>query len=442
MFSKSVNSLNFYKFFQFLVFTSILLKSDVALGKNRSMACKPKGYNQRSNHKPFISAYYQGYNAKSLSPDKIPWKSYNHLKYFVAVPSPKPEEDLIIDTEKNMLEVIAGAKSNNVSILLSVGGWTGSRHFSFLVGNSHNRTLFAKTIVRTLKKYKFDGVDIDWEYPNVQGLGCNALNKNDSKNFLKFLKVLRKKLGKSSIISAAVSVQGFMSSDGENYLKDVKGFGKVIDFFTIMAYDVYTSSSKIAGPNAPLFDTCSDPTQKFSVSRAIKHWTSTGIPANQIVLGLPSYGHSFTLSSSKLSPTKFSGKQESLLFQTATGIVPSSAEDGNGGDGGTDPCGNPNGPSGSWTFKELLKNNILSENGLKGKGDYKRHYDNCAQTPFLFNSKTKNLISYDDPVSLRAKSKFALSHGLAGVEMFDAIGDSDDLSLIKSIRKVFFPSEQ
>jgi hypothetical protein len=183
--------------------------------------------------------------------------------------------------------------------LQSVGGWTGSRTFSFLVGDSKNRTSFVETIARAVHKYGLDGIDLgkftnlfffllqlpiiillllfqlipieeqkrmksrqrinfyfllilfceeacgilirafiypttDWEYPNEQGLGCNALNANDTKNFLAFLKLLRKKLGTSHRLSAAVSMKGFMSPDGQNYLSDVSEFAKVLNFFTIM----------------------------------------------------------------------------------------------------------------------------------------------------------------------------------------------------------------
>jgi chitinase len=52
------------------------------------------------------------------------------------------------------------------------------------------------------------------------------------------------------------------------------------------------------------------------------------------------------------------------------------------------------------------------------------------------------LISYDDSFSLKEKASYALEHGLGGVEMFDATGDTADSVLLKTVRQVFLsPSE-
>ncbi|PLW32581.1 hypothetical protein PCANC_17265 [Puccinia coronata f. sp. avenae] len=401
---------------------------------------------QKNDTPMIVSAYYPGYNSKFLPVEKIPWKMYNHLQYFVAVPGSKPEEDLIIETEENMIQVIKAAKQNKVSISLvynSVGGWTGSRTFSFLVGDSKNRTSFVETIARAVHK-AFIYPTTDWEYPNEQGLGCNALNANDTKNFLAFLKLLRKKLGTSHRLSAAVSMKGFMSPDGQNYLSDVSEFAKVLNFFTIMAYDVYGSSfSKLAGPNSPLYSTCSEPTKRYSVAQTIKQWTSTGIPSRQLLLGIPSYGYAYTLLSSKITPSHLSGQPgvTSLLFQPHADTVPESGKTA-GQAGGTDACGNPNVAGGQWLFKELSETGKLSNDQQKGLNGYRRIYDNCTHTPFLFNPSTKNLISYDDSFSLKEKASYALEHGLGGVEMFDATGDTLDSQLLRSVRRVLFPGEK
>ncbi|KAI8445250.1 hypothetical protein BY996DRAFT_6424404 [Phakopsora pachyrhizi] len=164
------------------------------------------------------------------------------------------------------------------------------------------------------------------------------------------------------------------------------------------------SSSKIAGPNAPLFSTCSDPASKFSALQAVKHWISTGITAKKLILGIPSHSYAYTLKSNKLTETKFSGdsKKTSHLFQSTTGVPPKAGKTANVG-GDKDACGNVDPPSGQWLFKELSGTKKLTSDAKKGLG---------------------------------AKAKFVLRHGLAGVEVFDATGDTDDNILLRSVWKV------
>jgi chitinase len=55
--------------------------------------------------------------------------------------------------------------------LFVVGGWTGSVYFSDLMASSTKRTRFAKQLAAFQDKYRFDGIDLDWEYPNGEGIG-------------------------------------------------------------------------------------------------------------------------------------------------------------------------------------------------------------------------------------------------------------------------------
>jgi hypothetical protein len=65
---------------------------------------------------------------------------YNHLQYFVAVPDSKPEEDLIIETEENMIQVIKAAKQNKVSISLVYNVFLSqSLSFPFSISGDHSR---------------------------------------------------------------------------------------------------------------------------------------------------------------------------------------------------------------------------------------------------------------------------------------------------------------
>ncbi|KAA1089431.1 hypothetical protein PGT21_018009 [Puccinia graminis f. sp. tritici] len=380
--------------------------------------------------KQVVSGYYPSYNAHIQPPSKIPWSHYTHIDYFVAPVQNDPGNPLKIEDEKNLKETVELAQAHNVSISLCIGGWTGSKFFSNLVKTDESRQKFASSLVQIIKKYKFDGVDLDWEYPGVPGEEGNIISPSDTENFLKFLKILRKKFGHDYRISAAVSVKGFMGADGK-YLKDTKAFSKVLDYITIMAYDIYVSGAgkQLSGPNAPLFHTCSDPGSKFSVSGAIKSWIKSGFESRKILLGVPAYGYAYTLLSSELQPTKFSGLKQktSLLFQNTTSKPPQ------GGKISATP--------GHWLYHELYLDEKLAKDGRRGTSGYKRHFDECTRTPFLFNKENKNLIVYDDRRSIFEKTQFAKSKKLGGINIFDTTGDTLDRKLVDTIR-VLYPKKQ
>jgi chitinase len=63
--------------------------------------------------------------------------------------------------------VVALKKINKqLKVLVAVGGWNhGSMAFSNMAGDDAKRRNFVVKTVEFLKKNKFDGLDLDWEYP-------------------------------------------------------------------------------------------------------------------------------------------------------------------------------------------------------------------------------------------------------------------------------------
>lgn len=58
----------------------------------------------------------------------------------------------------------------NLKILLAIGGWThGTAPFTAVVVDPNNIAAFAANTLEYLKTYKFDGLDLDWEYPGGNG---------------------------------------------------------------------------------------------------------------------------------------------------------------------------------------------------------------------------------------------------------------------------------
>ncbi|KAF5383230.1 hypothetical protein D9615_004978 [Tricholomella constricta] len=372
------------------------------------------------------AAWYPGWLGTQFPPNTISWSKYNVLTFAFAVTTPDSSVISLDSVSQQVLPIfVAEAKKNSVNALVSIGGWTGSQYFSTAVATEANRTAFLGAVLGLVSQYQLDGIDFDWEYPNKQGIGCNIISPNDSANFLLFLQALRAKAPSNLIISAAVGTAPFNGADGTP-MTDVSGFAAVLDHIAIMAYDIWGSwSTAGVGPNAPLDDSCA-PTKAGSATSAVEAWTAAEFPANKIALGIASYGHSFHVDAANAlsSPGQLAAYPTFDKAQQPAGYK----EDGGGG---VDQCGAPVGVGGVFDFWGMIDGGFLNADGWPADGiDYR--YDNCSQTPYVYNKSTQVMISYDDPTSFAAKGEFINANGLRGFAMWHSAGDSNDI-LIDSI---------
>ena len=142
-----------------------------------------------------------------------------------------------------------------------------------------------------------------------------------------------------------------------------------------MNYDIWGSWSSSVGPNAPLNDSCA-PTPEGSAVSAVKAWTTAGFPANQIILGVASYGHSFHVDDN--SALDASGNLK--LYPPFDNSQQPAGDKWDSPGGGVGICGNSNvGYSGVFDFWGLIDGGFLTTNGTAASGiDY--IFDNCSQT--------------------------------------------------------------
>ncbi|KAJ8509393.1 hypothetical protein ONZ45_g8433 [Pleurotus djamor] len=403
--------------------------------------------NPNAPEEVLATAWYPGWLGDKFPPSKISWDKFNAMTFAFAVTTPDPSVISLDDVSQRMLpQMVSAARANvgtpfrsfpslssdgflqGVSPSLSIGGWTGSIYFSPAVATPQNRTAFVKAIVELATQYELDGIDFDWEYPNKQGIGCNILSPADSANFLSFLQELKEDpVGSNLTLSAAVGLAPFMGSDGTP-MTDVSAFAEVLDHISIMAYDVWGSWSTSVGPNAPLDDSCAS-TKAGSATSAVKAWTAAGFPASQLALGIAAYGHSFHV------PTSTAVDTQGRLVTSPTfdKAQQPKGDSWDTADGSTvDQCGNPELTSGVYNFWGLVEGGFLTNNGTAASGiDYQ--FDECSQTPFVYNPSTQVMVAYDDATSFAAKGKFINDQGMKGFALWNAAGDFDDI-LLTSIR--------
>lgn len=298
-----------------------------------------------------------------------------------------PYNELYDDYGKGAYLRFTGLKKINPELktILAIGGWgEGSINYSNMVADGEKRAVFTKSVVDLLLAYNFDGLDVDWEYPANRG-GAPA----DKVNYIALLEDLKEAFTPHGfMLSSAVS-----ESAMENAY-DVPAMSRIFDQIHIMAYDFHGSFETVTGHNAPLFGNPnieSGDQLKLNIDSSVRDWIDKGASPSKLILGMPLYGHGFTLN----DPDKH-GLYE-LAYQ-----------------------GSPAGPYTQQTG--TLGYNEVCEMFLKDPTGWTVVRDPYYQAPYAYKGNV--WIGYDDKESLKAKAEYAMSMNLGGAMVWSL--ETDD----------------
>ncbi|KAF8555059.1 glycoside hydrolase family 18 protein [Imleria badia] len=383
-------------------------------------------------NQPVAAAWYTGWHATEGFPlQNVSWDKYNTLIYSFAITTPSVNSLTLNGSDPPLLpEFVREAHKHDVAAHVAIGGWDGGIWFSSDVATPRNRTAFVKTVVDFATRYDLAGINFDWESPNQQGIGCNTISANDTQNFLYFLQELRaNSVGAKLTLSAATGLTPFHDASG-NPSTNMSNFAEVLDYIAIMDYDVWGPWSLSVGPNSPLNDTCTAPANQVgSAVSAVKAWTAAGMPVHKIVLGVPSYGHSFSVSP---SDAFVNGSETELIAYPKFNASNQPLGDTWDDTGGVDSCGVYEGPGGTFNLWGLVDGRFLTTEGNPAPGIYYR-YDACSQTPYVYNKTSEVMVSFDNAQSFAAKGNYIKETGLRGFAMWEAGGDYNNI-LLDTIR--------
>ncbi|NEA63780.1 glycoside hydrolase family 18 chitinase [Streptomyces sp. SID12488] len=277
------------------------------------------------------------------------------------------------------------AKYPNIKVLYSFGGWTYSGGFAQAAANPAAFAASCKAVVEDPRWADvFDGIDIDWEYPNACGLTCDTSGAASFKNLLAGL---RSTFGANYLVTAAITADG--SSGGKLDAADYGGASAYADWYNVMTYDYFGAfdADGPTAPHSPLTSYAGIPAAGFNSADAIAKLKAKGVPAAKLLLGIGFYGRGWT------------GVTQSAPGGAATGAAPGTYE------------------AGIEDYK-ILKTSCPATGTIAGTA-----YAYCGN----------NWWSYDTPATIAGKMTWAKNQSLGGAFFWEFSGDTSNGELVNAI---------
>jgi len=333
--------------------------------------------------KPVVAAYVFT-DGKPLAPGQVDGRKLTRVNYAFA----NIEQGRIVEgsaADAGNLAALNALKRDNpqLTVLVSVGGWLWSGGFSDMALTKESRATFIDSVASFVTRYDLDGLDIDWEFPGMEG-STKRFRPEDKQNYTLLVKELRARFDSMKLPTHRrlyITVATGATSDFLEHT-EMGEVQKYVDTVNLMAYDYYEpGDQKITGNHAPLFVNLADP-RGISADRSVREYEQAGVPAEKLVLGVPFYGHVW----GQVPPTN------NGLFQPGERV--------------------PN----------AFANYGAVASTMLGHG-YTRYWDAAASVPYLYNAEKKIFVSYEDPESLGLKCKYVLDHHLAGMMFWDYESD-------------------
>uniref|UniRef100_A0A1A9WA71 GH18 domain-containing protein n=1 Tax=Glossina brevipalpis TaxID=37001 RepID=A0A1A9WA71_9MUSC len=170
------------------------------------------------------------------------------------------------------------------------GGGSSSLGFANMIKTHKTRKIFIQSLKHILRTYQLNGCDLDWEFPS-------AYNR-ERQHFSQLLYEIRAEYVREKrpyLLSVAVA-----APEGIAYFAyDVGEINKYANHVNIMTYDYhfYTKSTPFTGLNAPLYARHNEHSilGTLNINYSVNWWLLNGLERSKLIVGLPTYGHSYTL---------------------------------------------------------------------------------------------------------------------------------------------------
>lgn len=345
------------------------------------------GITNRLNAQKKNFAVFGYYAGRSTMIDSFPVEKLTHLCYsFTHLKGNKISLSNSRDTA-TLLSCVAQKKRNpQLKVIVSMGGWTGCYTCSEVFATDSSRKIFASSTKKLLNDFDADGIDLDWEYPTIQGAPGHPYSLQDKEHFTALIQTLRDTLGKKYEISFAAG--GF--SQFINEAVDWEKITPLVNRINIMTYDLITGFDTVTGHHTGLYSTKK---QILSCDNAVQLLKAKGVPTNKILIGAAFYGR---------------------LWERV------SVEN--------------NGLYAHGNFLRSVSYKNLSTVFSRDSG-FIYHWDKQASAPYIYHPSKKLFFTYDDSLSVAMKTRYCIKNKLNGIMFWQLAEDSFSNGLLNVIEE-------
>ncbi|XP_027394038.1 acidic mammalian chitinase-like [Bos indicus x Bos taurus] len=150
--------------------------------------------------------------------------------------------------------------------------------------------IYAFATMNDNKIAPYEWNDIDVLYPGFQAL-------KEQSEMIQAFEEEAEEAGKPRLLITAAVSAGKETTDAGYEIAEI---GKLLDFISMMTYDFHGGWDPCTGHNSPLHVGSKDQgnMRYFNCEYAMKYWRDNGVPSEKLIMGFPTYGRTFRLSTS------------------------------------------------------------------------------------------------------------------------------------------------
>lgn len=213
-----------------------------------------------------------GYYVPNIPAEQIPVDVLTHVNFSFAIPAKTGDSLEPLRNPEALHSLVRYLHQHKIQVFISIGGWGigdgggDDTRFHKMAERAQGRHTFVQHVMKLVRTYKVDGVDLDWEYPD-----------EDSPSADHYV-ALMSELGDSLHTQGKKLTAAVISYGKKGYGMKKEALDKM-DWVNVMAYD------DDYGPN---YIRAHSP---YSLAvKSLDYWMNErGLTAKKTILGLPFY---------------------------------------------------------------------------------------------------------------------------------------------------------